>query len=246
MVYVMRVTPEHELFVRFWRPDWEAFGQVFRLGWPIGITSVAETGLFAASSVMMGWLGTLQLAAHGIALQITSMMFMAHVGLSNAATVRAGQAAGRRDADELKRGALVILGLSGAMVLMTVILFLSIPEFMIGLFLDPDDVARDAVIATGVMLLAAAALFQLADAAQVMALGLLRGVQDTKVPMIIAGLSYWVIGVPVSYYLGFVLGWHGVGVWLGLAFGLALAGAFMMARFWGWSLPEVRRNAGPR
>jgi len=240
MIYVIRVTPEHALFTRFWRPDWEAFGQVFRLGWPIGITSVSETGLFAASSVMMGWLGTLQLAAHGIALQITSLMFMAHLGLSNAATVRAGRALGSNDIDGLRRGALVVLGLSGAMVVTTIVLFLSVPELLIGPFLDPEEPARDMVIATGSVLLAAAALFQLADAAQAMALGLLRGVQDTRVPMVIATLSYWVVGVPVSYVLGFTWGWDGVGVWLGMAFGLALAGAFMMARFWGWSLPNLR------
>jgi len=90
-----------------------------------------------------------------------------------------------------------------------------------------------------VVLLAAAALFQLADAAQVMALSLLRGVQDTRVPMIIATLSYWAVGMPVAYVMGFVFGWGGVGVWLGLAVGLAGAGLFMMWRFWGVILPRL-------
>jgi len=238
-IYVQRVMPEHAMFARLWRPDWEALGQVFRLGWPIGITNLAEVGLFAASSVMMGWLGTLQLAAHGIALQVTSVMFMVHVGLSNVATVRAGQAQGRGDGPGLRAGARVVLMVSGLVALGTVVLFLAVPEALIGLFLSPDDPDRPAVIAIGVMLLAAAALFQMVDAAQVMALGLLRGVQDTRVPMVIAALSYWAVGVPASYVLGFPLGLGGPGIWLGLALGLALAGVFMLWRFWGWSVHTV-------
>lgn len=241
-VYAGVVTPEHALFSRVWRPDWEAFGAVFRLGWPIGITSLAEVGLFAASSLMMGWLGTLPLAAHGIALQISSATFMVHLGLSNAATVRAGRAMGRGDIDGLRRGGVVIIAISGVMVALTVALFLGLPGPMIGLFLAPDDPDRAAVVAVGVGLLAAAALFQLVDAAQVMALGLLRGVQDTRVPMVIAALSYWAVGVPMSYVLGFTLGMGGVGIWLGLACGLALAGVFMMWRFWRISLPALSRG----
>ncbi|SLN15656.1 Multidrug resistance protein MdtK [Roseovarius litorisediminis] len=235
MIYVVWATPEHALFQRFWRPDWEAFGQVFRLGWPIGVTSLAEVALFAASSVMMGWLGTVALAAHGIALQVTSAIFMIHLGLSNAATVRAAQAYGRGDVSGVRDGASVVIVMSGMIAALTVVLFLAMPEILIGLFLNPDEPARIEVIAIGTGLLAAAALFQLVDAGQVMALGLLRGVQDTRVPMIIAALSYWVVGVPISYLLGFTFGMGGVGIWLGLAVGLAFAGVFMMARFWGWS-----------
>ncbi|WP_428515719.1 MATE family efflux transporter [Roseovarius sp.] len=238
-VYAAKVTPEHALFSRVWRPDREAFGQVFRLGWPIGITSLAEVGLFAASTVMMGWLGTIALAAHGIALQVSSLTFMVHVGLSNAATIRAGNAFGRGDGPGLRDGAKVVLALSGIFALVTVVLFLAVPEPMIAAFLNPEEPERAAVIAVGVGLLAAAALFQLVDAAQVMALGLLRGVQDTRVPMWIAAVSYWVVGVPVSYAMGFWLGWGGVGIWLGLAVGLALAGVFLMWRFWWWSARNV-------
>jgi len=238
-LYVMRVAPDHALFQRFWRPDAEALRAVFRLGWPIGITNLAEVGLFAASSVMMGWLGTVPLAAHGIALQITSVVFMVHMGLSNAATVRAGQAHGRGDSRALRDGAAVVLALSLATAALTMGLFLAVPELMLGLFLGPEDPDRWAVIAIGTGLLAAAALFQLVDAGQVMALGLLRGVQDTRVPMFMAAISYWGIGVPASYVLGFPLGLGGVGIWLGLAIGLACAAVVMLARFWGWSARDV-------
>ncbi|MEM7732286.1 MAG: MATE family efflux transporter [Pseudomonadota bacterium] len=239
MVYVARVTPEHTLFTRFWRPDWEALGQVFRLGWPIGLTSLAEAGLFAASTMMMGWLGKVPLAAHGIAIQIASLIFMVHLGLSNVATIRAGQAFGRQDRNRLADGALVVLMMSMAVAVVTMIAFLVVPEWMIKLFLNPEEPERGAVIAVGVGLLAAAAMFQLMDAAQVMALGLLRGVQDTRAPMVIAAVSYWIVGVPASYLLGFTMGFGGVGIWLGLAVGLALAAGLLLARFWIWSLRDI-------
>ncbi len=223
---------EYDLYARFWRSDWEAFGQVFRLGWPIALTLLSEGGLFTASMIMMGWIGELELAAHGIALQIASATFMVHVGLSSAATVRAGHAWGRSDLPALRNAAFAALTLSALMVAVTIALFLLIPGPMIALFLDPADPLRPQIIAIGTTLLAVAALFQLADAAQVMALGLLRGVQDTRLPMIFAVFSYWLVGVPASYLLGFTLGLGGPGIWLGLVIGLVLAGSLMMARFW--------------
>ncbi len=232
-VYAAWRLPEHTLFQRLWRPDGEALLAVFRLGWPIGITSLAESALFLASSVMMGWLGTLQLAAHGIAIQVTAVVFMLHMGLSNAATVRAGQAYGRRDPVGLRDGGMVVVALSGAVALVTVVFLLTVPEPIISAFMKPDEPDRDMVLALGVGLLAAAALFQLVDAAQVLALGLLRGIQDTRGPMLIAAVSYWAIGVPASYVLGFTFGMEGVGIWLGLAVGLACAGSALMLRFWG-------------
>ena len=234
VAYAQIATPEHQLFVRFWRADWEAFGEVFRLGWPIGITALAEVGLFAASSVMMGWLGTLPLAAHGIAMQVISLAFMVHLGLSNAATVRAGRAYGRGDISGLRHGAYTVFAMSVVVAVVAVVIFLTIPEVLLSAFLDPTDPDAPAVMAIGVGLMAAAALFQLVDAAQVMALGVLRGVQDTRVPMLIAGVAYWVIGVPASYVLGISLGYGGVGIWLGLALGLAVAAVLLIWRFLRW------------
>ena len=234
VAYAQIATPEHQLFVRFWRADWEAFGEVFRLGWPIGITALAEVGLFAASSVMMGWLGTLPLAAHGIAMQVISLAFMVHLGLSNAATVRAGRAYGRGDISGLRHGAYTVFAMSAVVAVVAVVIFLTIPEVLLSAFLDPTDPDAPAVMAIGVGLMAAAALFQLVDAAQVMALGVLRGVQDTRVPMLIAGVAYWVIGVPASYVLGISLGYGGVGIWLGLALGLAVAAVLLIWRFLRW------------
>ncbi len=222
----------YQIFLRLWRPDWEAFGQVLRLGLPISLTALAESGLFTASAFMMGWLGEDALAAHGIALQIAAMTFMIHIGISSAATVLIGQAWGRGDAEAMRQAARATLVLSLSLVALTIFAFLSIPDLLIGAFLDPDDPARDRLIAIGRGLLAMAALFQLADAMQVVALGFLRGVQDTRLPMIFAVISYWVIGAPACYLLGFTFGLGGVGIWLGMAIGLSFAATSMMIRFW--------------
>jgi MATE family multidrug resistance protein len=174
-----------------------------------------------------------------VVVQLASITFMVHMGLSNAATIRAGNAWGFKDRDRLARGAQVATAMSLAFAAVTIILFLTIPKLLISLWLDPTDPDFTAVLTLGVGLLAMGALFQLMDGAQVIALGVLRGVQDTKVPMVMAAVSYWVIGIPCSYVFGFVLGWEGVGVWLGLSVGLACAAAALMWRFWHDAVPRV-------
>lgn len=238
-VYAVWREPAHQLFVRLWRPDWSALGAVFRLGWPIALTALAEVALFSAASVMMGWVGTNALAAHGIALQLCVATFMVQLGLSQAATVRAGQAYARGDAARLRLAALAAMTLSAVAAAVSVLLFVTIPGPLIGLFLSPADPERAAIIALGSAFLAAAALFQVADSAQVIAQGLLRGVQDTRWPMIFAAASYWGVAAPVAWLLGIHLGWGGVGIWIGLAVGLFLAAVSLMLRFWVRAVPAV-------
>jgi MATE family multidrug resistance protein len=230
--YALVKRPEYRLLQRIWRFDAPAFVRVFRLGLPIGLTSLAESGLFSMTAVMVGWIGAVELAAHGIALNYASAAFMLHLGLSQAATVRAGQAMGRHDEAALRLSGRVSTVLSVTAGVLTVILFVSVPGTLVALFIDPSDPARGTLLTVGVALLAMAALFNLMDGAQVIALGLLRGVQDTTVPMIIAAISYWVVGMPVSFVLGFVFGLGAVGVWLGLVVGLGLAAILLMWRFW--------------
>ncbi|HRK43286.1 MAG TPA: MATE family efflux transporter [Gemmobacter sp.] len=220
------------LFQRFWRPDWSAMGQVFRLGAPIGLTGLAESGLFQATALMMGWIGTVELAAHGIAMQVTSIGFMVHVGLSNAATVRTGRFAGAGEWGDLRRGAGVAIAISAAVGVAQIALYLSFAEPIVGLFIDRTSAEAPLILAFGGVLLIYAAAFQMMDAAQVLALGLLRGVQDTAVPMGIAAVAYWLIGVPVAWYLAFRAGWGGTGLWMGLVIGLACAASALMWRFW--------------
>jgi MATE family multidrug resistance protein len=171
------------------------------------------------------------LAAHTIALQIASATFMIHIGLSQAATVRAGRALGRGDVAGLGRGGIAALMLSMIVVAITIALFLGVPELLMTGFLAPDVESRAEIIAIGVTLLAVAGLFQLVDAGQVMALGMLRGVMDTRVPMIMAAFSYWVMGFPASYLLGITYGYGSVGIWLGLVIGLAFAALLLWWRF---------------
>lgn len=232
LIYALKVLPEHELLKNFWRPDPEVFRLVARLGLPIGLTNLSETSLFAAAAIMMGWLGTIPLAAHGIAASMGGLTFMVHLGLSNAATIRAGNALGRRDRAHLARGTKVVTAMSLAMSVMAITVFLTMPETLISAFLDPDEPRKAEIIAIGTGLLVVAALFQLVDGLQAIALGVLRGVQDTAAPMVIAGVSYWALGIPVSYLLGFVFGWGGIGVWLGLVTGLGTAAVLLMLRFW--------------
>lgn len=232
LIYALRILPEHELLKNLLRPDNEILARVFRLGWPIGLTALAEGGLFAASTFLMGLIGKIELAAHGIVIQLASLTFMVHMGLSQAATVRAGRAFGEADEMRLRRGAVTIIAMSLAFAVVTAAVFVLVPEPLIVIFLDPNEVAKADVIAISILLLAMAALFQVMDATQVMALGLLRGVQDTTVPMVMAAISYWIVGVPVSYVLAFTLGYGAVGLWLGLVVGLAVAAVLLMGRFW--------------
>lgn len=220
------------LFQRFWRPDWHAMRQVFRLGVPIGLTGLAEGGMFQASALMMGWIGTVELAAHGIALEVAALTFMLHVGLSSAATIRVARFDGQGDRVALRQAAKVAVVISLGVAVASVALFLAAPEPIVALFLDLSKPESAEILAYGTVLLGVAALFQLADGMQVMALGLLRGVRDTSVPMGLAAVSYWLIGIPCSYVLAFPLGFGGVGLWLGLVVGLVCASASLMWRFW--------------
>jgi len=233
VAYTLRVLPQYQLFKNFWRSDTEIMKKVYRLGWPIGLTSLAEGGLFGASAIMVGWIGAIELAAHGIAIQLASLTFMVHIGFSQAATVRAGRALGRRDELSLRRGGITAIGMSALYAVATSLIFLAMPETLVGLFVDPAEPERANLLRIGASLVMVAALFQLVDGLQVVVLGLLRGVQDTAVPMVMAAVSYWLIGLPVSYALAFWLGLGAVGLWFGLVIGLALAALLLSLRFWG-------------
>lgn len=238
-IYAQRKLPQMHLFQRIWKSDPQALRAVFRLGWPIGVTSVSEGGLFTVSSIMMGWIGTTQLAAHGVAMQLAALAFMFHIGMTQAATVRAGGAFGRRD-----RAALVNTGKAAVMVALgfgtlVVLTFLTFNDQLVGFFVAPDDPLRDQVVTIGAKLLMFAALFQFADASQIVALSLLRGVQDTRVPMWLAAFAYWLVGIPMGWLLAFPMGLREVGLWLGLTVGLATAATLLMLRFWRRSVRAV-------
>ena len=219
------------IFNNIWRLDIEAFKEVFKLGLPVGITMLAESGLFSATAVMMGWLGTNALAAHGIAIQISGITFMIYLGLANAGTVRVGRAVGRVDNPGLKLASISVIILTIGAVLIVAFTFLSVPKPLLMLFLSPSHVDTPSIILIGVPLLAIAAIFQIADGLQVVVLGLLRGLKDTAIPMVITTICYWGVGIPCSYLFGFVFNWGGKGIWFGLVIGLTLASAFLSSRY---------------
>ncbi|WP_128255145.1 MATE family efflux transporter [Falsirhodobacter deserti] len=233
----------YELFARFWRPDWPALVQVARLGAPIGLTGLAEAGLFQATAIMMGWIGTMELAAHGIALEVSALSFMIHLGVASAATIRVARFHGQGNIPAMRTAARVAIGISVVVGAVVVAIYLTLPQTIIGLFLFDGKPDTPAIIAYGTGLLALAALFQFADAMQAIALGLLRGLKDTRVPMVLAVISYWIIGLPAGYVLGFPMGLGGQGLWLGLVVGLAVAAVLLMTRF--WRLAPGRPGATP-
>jgi MATE family multidrug resistance protein len=231
LAHVGRRSPyrRYRVLGRFLRPDWARFRAIWSLGAPIGLTLAAESGLFAAAALLMGWIGADALAAHAVALQLAALAFMVPLGLSHATTVRVGLAHG--GGADAGRAGWTSIGLALGFMSVTATLFWLAPGALIGLFLDPTEpeAARPAALAAS--FLAIAALFQLADGAQVTAAAALRGLSDTRAPMAIALFGYWGVGLPTAWLLAFPMGLGGVGVWLGLAAGLGFAAATLAFRF---------------
>lgn len=222
------------LFGRFWRPDWPRYRKLWRLGFPIGLAMGFEGGVFSAAAYLMGLISAEALAAHAVALQIAALSFMVPWGIAQAATVRVGRFLGKGDRNGIARAGWTawILGVS----------FMSVMAFVIWLFprelmtLFLDDTAENArVIGLGVSFLALAAVFQIVDGAQVVGAGMLRGLHDTRVPMIFTFIGYWLVGIGIGAWLAFRQGWQGQGIWTGLAVGLAIVSVLMIAR---WRLRE--------
>jgi MATE family multidrug resistance protein len=229
-VYRDRQFRRFHLFGRFWRFDRERTMAMVKLGWPIGVTMALEMGVFALAAYFMGWIGAPAVAAHAVALQIAALTFMVPLGLGQAATVRVGLALGRQDEAGIARAGwtswIVGVGFMGAMA----IVMWSIPRPLVTIFLA-DVPANSAVIALAVSFLQVAAAFQLVDGAQVIGAGMLRGLHDTRWPLIFALFGYWVVGLGIGAWLGFGADWKGVGIWIGLASGLAAVAVLMLARW---------------
>ena len=220
-----------QILGRLWRPDWARFREIFRIGLPIGVTLVMEVGLFATAGFLIGLIGTAELAAHQIALQCASVTFMVPLGLAQAATVRVGLTAGAGDAQGIRRAGIMALVMGGVFMLAMAMVMWTVPEAIVGLFIDAGDPANAPVVRAAITFLAVAALFQIFDGGQVIGAGALRGLKDTRWPMAIAGLAYWIVGIGLAVGLGFGAGWGGLGIWIGLAAALAVAAFLMVARF---------------
>ncbi|MDQ3074631.1 MAG: MATE family efflux transporter [Pseudomonadota bacterium] len=219
------------LFGRWWRADWPRYRRLWLLGLPIGLAMGFEGGVFSAAAYLMGLISVDAVAAHAVALQIAALSFMVPWGMAQAATVRVGLALGRGDRAGIARAGWSAWAMgTGFMALMALIIW-AIPRPLITLFLE-DGAANANVIALAVSFLGVAAIFQIVDGAQVVGAGILRGLHDTRVPMIFTFIGYWLVGIGVGVWLAFSAGWGGVGIWTGLALGLAIVAVLMV---WRWT-----------
>jgi MATE family multidrug resistance protein len=247
LAYCLLVRPfrRYDVLGRFWRPDWATFREIYRVGFPIGGAVLMETGLFAASTLFMGLIGTAQLAAHQIALQLASIAFMVPLGLSHAATIRIGLAVGAGDLARARLAGWVACGLGTLFMGAMALLFATQPAALVGLFLDPATPDGAAAFAFAIGFLRIAALFQLVDGLQVIGIASLRGLKDTQVPMWLAGFGYWVVGFPICWFLGFHTTLSGFGIWIGLAFALATVALVMVLRFERLTRPRGTHPVAP-
>lgn len=230
IAYTRHPFKKYRVLGRFWRADWFLLGKLLAIGLPISGAFLLEYGLFAAAALLMGYIGTSAIAAHQIALQTAAVLYMVPFGISMAATVRVGQAVGRRDAEATRRAGFVAMILAVAfMVVMTAIVALtrhSIPLLFLG-----DAAAAGETIALAATLLVLGATFFITDGAQTVAAGALRGLNDTRVPLLIAAFSFWVVGFLSSYGLAFSAGLGAIGVWIGLSLGTGVFAVLLLWRF---------------
>ena len=249
LALVVTVDPRfrhYRLFDRVWRADWPRFFELMRLGLPIAVALAFETTIFSAAMLMMGLIGAAAVAAHAIAMQIGTLGYMVPTGIAQAATVRVGLARGAGDVEWIRRAGwtayAMALSASGLVALFVVLQ----PRLLASLFIDVEAPANAEVVALALTYLGFAALFLMTDSLQVVIAGMLRGLFDTRVPMLIAAFGYWVLGLPLGALLAFGFGFAGVGSWTGIVSGLGVVGLVMTLR---WARREryglVPKRAAP-
>ena len=214
-----------------WRWDGATAREVLRLGWPISVTVGFESGLFAVSAMLMGRIGAAELAGHQIAIQTASLTFMVPLALGVATSARVGHAVGRGDPIGARAAGVVGIGLALATMVVTALLYRFAPQAVVAIYLDVEGPVNRVVVGHAVAFLGIAAVFQLFDGLQVSAIGALRGLKDTRAPMLITLVSYWMVGLGGGVAFAFGLGLGGVGLWWGLVLGLGVAAAALTARF---------------
>lgn len=233
LVFVLRDARFRRLgiFAAVRRPDPARIGRVLAIGLPISGAMLLEIGVFSAAAIAMGWFGAVAAAAHAAAIQTASTTFMVPLGVSQAATARVGLAAGAGDRAGAARAGWVAIVLGAGFMGAMAVLLIGGAGPIARAFIEAGDPLAPEVRTLGAMLLAVAGVFQLADGVQVVAAGALRGLADTRVPMVFAAAGYWGLALPAGLGLGFGLGLGPVGIWIGLALGLAAVALAMLARW---------------
>ncbi len=228
-VYVLRSRHYRELalLASFEKPDAHAIGDLLHIGVPMGVTLLMEAGLFVAVALIIGTLGTDVVAGHQVAINVASVTFMIPLGLAMATTVRVGHAVGRGDPQGVRDAGLVGFVLTLLTQSISASLMLLIPARIAALYTSDAD-----VVALAAQLLVLAGFFQFSDGIQVTANGALRGLKDTRIPMVITLFAYWGVGMPVGWWLAFHHALGARGMWMGLIAGLSVAAALLSRRFW--------------
>jgi multidrug resistance protein, MATE family len=201
------------------------------VGLPIGVSSAFEIGLFTIVTYLMGALGTEVLAAHQIVFQTVFVIFMVPLGISYAITARVGQLQGQQNYAGIRHSGFLSIGLSTIFMMVMTVVLLLFPQQVIGIYIDLQDPMNADVIAIALPILLIASIMQVLDSLQKTALGGLYGIQDTRVPMLLNIVAYWLIGLPIGYLLGFKLGLSGPGLWIGQSIGVAIAAIILPWRF---------------
>jgi multidrug resistance protein, MATE family len=221
----------YHLFGRFWQVDKARLAALWKLGIPIAITTTFEITIFNAAAFLMGWLGENELAAHTIAIQIVSAAFMIPYGIAQAVTIRVGYAHGAGNPQDVTRAGWSGFGLGISFMMLSASVMVMAPHTLISAFIDIHDQVNAAVLSLAISYLTIAAIFQIVDGAQVLGAGMLRGLHDTRIPMLYAAFGYWGVGLPSGTALAFWAGWRGVGIWSGLAIGLSVVSVLMVQRW---------------
>ena len=221
-----------QVFSNFWKPDWERFRDVVKLGFPISMTTMFEGMLFNAVVFIVGVIGVMEQAAYQIALNVAALAFMLPWGMSMAGAVRIGLAKGAGNKPATRRAASTTMIASIFAIMMIAIPVALYPEFTASLYMNLEKPENEQVIALVVGFLPIATAFMFFDALQVAANQLLRGLKDVNWPMLYTGISYWVIGFPVAYILALKTDIGVNGVWYGLMAGLIAASILLGGRLY--------------
>lgn len=228
---ISRRFPQLHVFTGWKTPDPKLYRELLSVGWPIALTLGFEVGLFSAASLVMGLFGEAPLAGHQIAIQMSSLTFMVPLGVGIAAGIRVGQAAGRKDLPAVRLAGWTGMAVAAAFMTLTAAVYLLAPRAIVALFVVLDDPVNAAVVGYATSFLLFAGLFQVFDGVQVAAAGALRGLKDTKMPMFITLLAYWLIGLPIGLLCAFTFDMGPRGMWLGLICALVVAAVLLSTRF---------------
>lgn len=231
LVILLHGRRRYRHFVSAARPNMPLMGELFGIGWPVAITYGVESMLFLGTGLMIGLLGETQLAAHQIALNVASVSFMVPLAIGQAANVRVGYWLGAGQPVAARHAGFVALGLGIAFMSLSGLVLIVAPRAIVGLYLRLDDPANAPTAAIAASLLGVAAVFQIVDGMQTIGAGCLRGLKDTRIPMLAAAFGYWGVGFPTGYVLAFHAGLGARGLWWGLAAGLASVALLMTLRF---------------